>query len=108
MSAVATAALLKLQPLESQRQSLLSQLQMWAEIEKQGVDPEEVVSFGWNSSYVPPRMWTEAERTLNPERFPWFGQWLFRSCKPLYYNYLNMKDGSIRKLLPFVKAAPKE
>lgn len=84
-----------LQALEAQRSVLLAELHMWHQVMMQGIDSDNVKSIGWSLQFV------QKERF---DKEPWYGEWIKKSCRPLWYNYVTLKDGTKQPLNPFIKA----
>lgn len=105
-----------------QRAVLLEQLAMWGEVQAQGIDPDDVQSFGFDPSLLTldqKRAYREAVRLGKAD--PVTGE---RECRsdPLHpytgkrlpnghyrarvYNYVTLKDGRRITLSPLVKAPP--
>jgi hypothetical protein len=96
----------RIQSKNAERSILIDQLRMWAEVKAQGIDPETVESFGWKTNLVPANIMEQAASRHHKGKFPWYGEWLRKSGRPLWYNYLNMKDGSVKQLSPYIQAPP--
>jgi hypothetical protein len=88
----------ELKALEDERSRLMAVLQMWGEVVAQGINSDDIKSFGFCLAFV------------KKERFdkePWYGKWVgnTRSC-PEWYNYVTLKDGTKVPLEVYVKAPP--
>lgn len=99
----------KLKELGKQRDQLVRQLEMWAHIKAQGIDPESVVSLTFD-----PKMMTDEERRearrlhphasqSNPYDWPEFrneeGRLTIRTAQ---YNCARLSDGTSVRLNPVV------
>jgi hypothetical protein len=87
-----------LSALEAERTRLMAVLQMWGEVVAQGINSDDIKSFGFSLQFV------------KKERFdkePWYGKWVgnTRTC-PEWYNYVTLKDGTKVPLEVYVKAPP--
>ena len=79
-------------------------LDLWAAVQAQGTEPEEIHSFGFDPKLLTPTLerehWQGAARGHDPyvERLP-TGQ-----HRPLIFNYVRLKVGGIRALHPVLEA----
>jgi hypothetical protein len=79
-------------------------LDLWAAVQAQGTEPEEIQSFGFDPKLLTPTLerehWQGAARGHDPyvERLP-TGQ-----HRPLIFNYVRLKVGGIRALHPVLEA----
>lgn len=81
--------------LEEKRRILLAQLHMWHQVMLQGVDPDEVVGFGFSQEYAKPEPFgKESWRFGKKEDKDW-------------YNFVRLKDGTKKRLEPPVRPSPK-
>lgn len=93
------------------RDKLLDEIEIWAKIMEQGIEILQVEAFGWDNKLVPAHDMKRASafnEIFYPiklkEEFPWYGKWLGISGKPLWYNYVVMRDGTRKPLKPYIKA----
>lgn len=90
---------------------LIRELEVWARLKAQGIDPDTVLTLAFD-----PDLLTGADREAysagatarpGPNRpLPeWWGAWVYSAGRPQWFNVAHLKDGSARKLRPFVRAA---
>jgi hypothetical protein len=89
-----------LKALEAERSRLMAILQMWGEVVAQGIPSDDIKSFGFSLKFV------------KKERFdkePWYGKWVGDTrTRPVWYNYVTLKDGTKVPLEVYVKAPPEK
>lgn len=79
---------------------LVSVLELWAEVEAQGIDPEIVQVFTFVDEFLTAAQKKQRERARfyqKPDPFT-------DGPKVLMFNALRLKDGSLRKLDPLLRA----
>lgn len=81
--------------LRQEQSILLRTLEMWADVQSAGIDPESVSSFGWERDESAIRDFRSLRRF--PDK-PWIGPWLMKSGKPEWYNFVRLNDGTKVKL----------
>lgn len=95
---------------DRERQFLLAELELWAQVEKQGIDPETVDVFGFDLSALTSKQKREFDKQyrrtgVSPhtgERLP-DGRY-----RAKVHNYVRLKDGSRVLLDPILKAVHKD
>ena len=92
---------------DRERDYCLAVLELWAQVQAQGIEPETVEAFGFD-----PKLLTGRDKLIYYQ--PLFpggglgGPFVERrrngSHRTLVHNYVRLKDGSIRSLNPMLKA----
>ena len=89
---------------EREREYCLAVLDLWAQVQEQGIDIERVESFGFDTSILP-------EREKRPWRFyqhrrpdPYVETLPSGEKRLRVYNYVRHHDGGITRLDPILKA----
>lgn len=105
----AAEILAELQEKNRQRDRLMAELELWVKLLTQGFDSADVESLGWEEHLL-----TDAEKyagNLPPhaaKRPEWAGNWRLNCGRPLWYNFVRLKTGEVRKLAPFLKAPERD
>jgi len=85
---------------------LLDVLRMWKEVQDQGIDPEEVKSFGFSPQLLTPRQRADRTRELNWQRRDKYVETRTENGRqllcPKIYNMVIMRDGRQLPLNPMV------
>jgi hypothetical protein len=77
-------------------------LDLWAAVEAQGIEPEEVESFGYDPKLLPHILKRKRDWAI---RFGGGDPWVDRlTPRVLVYTYVRLKAGGIRTLDPPLKA----
>ena len=85
---------------DRERDFCLEVLDLWAQVQAQGIDIEHVASFGFDS-----RILTEQEKRLFRQRTADYIETLPSGKKrPRVFNYVRAHDGGITRLDPMLKA----
>lgn len=95
---------------DAERRYLLAVLELWAQAEKQGIDPETVEAFGYDPKLLTPQQKREVERKrqrtgIDPHTGKRLENGHYRSK---VHNYVRFKDGSRVLLDPILKAVHKD
>ena len=102
---IATDALEMLSARNRERETLIDTLRLWAEVEKQGIDPETVKSFGLDSHRLYNGMGFS-------EQSQWRGMQCYTGCvrdkvtgrwSPVWYNYVTLNSGERQYLSPALR-----
>lgn len=110
------AQISRLNQLNDERNKLMKQLEMWAEVKAQGISPDDVDVFGFDPKLVTPEELNEARKAVrkavymfvptndNPYNFPTYrneqGQLRYKVLK---YNYVRLNDGTKKRLIPMIE-----
>lgn len=95
-----TAIIERIKAREEERTYLLDQLASWAKAQDQGIDPDSVRGFGFDS-----RLLTEAQKRDFHRRFSAYIETLPTGrTRPVMFNCVWHHDGSQRRLDPMLKA----
>lgn len=90
-----------------ERDYCLAVLELWAQVQAQGIDPEAVDAFGFDSKLLTGKDKRAYQQSSLPGGGPG-GQFMERrrngSYRMLLYNYVRLKDGTTQSLNPMLKA----
>ena len=84
-----------------EQQSLVQILKMWNEVRIQGIDPEDVATFGFDDNMMTPKECIEERRKIR----------LFQRHTPLHiqkYNFIRLKDNTQVRLNPMIDIPNKD
>ena len=95
-----TAIIADLKEKSAERDVLIRTLEMWNQVEAQGIEPEDVAGFTFKEEWI-----TTAQKRerLNVARYLYSDPFVDKNI-PKIYNAVHMKDGTWRKLDPSIKA----
>lgn len=99
----ATKIIDRMKAREQERAYLLAVLDLWAQTQAQGFDPETVQSFGFDPKLLSgkdARAYHQPAWTPNP----FYQRRKDGSIRTLIHNYVRLKDGTIQPLNPMLKA----
>jgi hypothetical protein len=94
-----SAVLESLQAKVKEQGELLRTLEMWEQVEAQGISADDVAGFTWRDDFITreqkrERLRAQRRRESDP---------IVYQDRPLKYNAVRMKDGTIRKLDPTIE-----
>ncbi len=108
------ALITQLQAKRDEWDRLLSELEVWARVKAQGIDPADVDALGFDPDALRGddrrayHAGPQATRHPNGGPLPeWHGPWLYNAGKLAteWFNVVRLKDGTTRPLAPFIRAA---
>jgi hypothetical protein len=100
----ATELIAKIRRNQQERDFCLAVLNMWAQVQEQGIVIDTVSSFGFDS-----RILTQSENKLFHARMNEYIETGRSGAKrPLVYTHVTLKDGSKTKLTPMISAVYEE
>jgi len=79
-------------------------LDLWAAVQAQGVEPEEVESFGFNPKLLSPTLERERRQAMVRGHDPYVERLPTGQHRPLIFNYVRLKAGGSRTLHPVLEA----
>ena len=85
---------------QKEREYLLAVLELWAQVQEQGIAIAQVASFGFDSRVLTPREGRDFHRRFSEyiERLP------SGKTRPCFYNYVRHHDGGMTRLEPMLRA----
>jgi len=91
---------------EKERAYCLAVLDLWAQVQAQGINIEWVKSFGFDSRALTPQQ--ETERFRRPGCDPFIETLASGTKRPRFYNYVRHHDGGMTRLDPMLAAVYEE
>ena len=79
-------------------------LDLWAAVQAQGTEPEEVQSFGFDPKLLTPTLERERRQGMVWGHDPYVERLPTGQHRPLIFNYVRLKTGGIRPLHPVLEA----
>jgi hypothetical protein len=79
-------------------------LDLWAAVQAQGTEPEEVRSFGFDPKLLTPTLDRERRQGMARGHDPYVERLPTGQHRPLIFNYVRLKAGGIRTLHPVLEA----
>lgn len=102
----------RIMELRREQEKVFRELLVWADAQDQGINLNDVAAFGWDVEFLTERQRKYYHQIIDAGNIysacknePWMGQWLFNTGSPLWYNHVKLKDGTVRRLDPFIQAA---
>ena len=91
---------------ERERAFCLAVLDLWAQVQAQGIDIKRVQSFGFDSRALTPKQ--RAERFRRPGADPYIETLVSGKKRLRVYNYVRHHDGGMTRLDPMLAAVYEE
>ena len=98
------AILARIKARREEQDRLYRILDLWTEVQAQGIGPGEVDSFGFDPKLLPPTLARHRQCEIARGRDPCVERLSNGGYKVLIYNYVRLKDGGVRPLNPAVRA----
>ena len=79
-------------------------LDLWAAVQAQGTEPDEVASLGFDPKLLTPTLERERRQGLARGYDPYVERLPTGQHRPLIFNYVRLKAGGVRRLHPVLEA----